>query len=189
MIDIYGVNDNTCLLSVNTGGEKCDPGWYRAEERESFRAALDFAVDLRLWFAEKISLHKLATQSLKPLKLLFGLNALSYDAHIKAFSHTSNQLHNIKRIFLRRYRIDKRFIDLDFIKIQFAESGERRIARAKIINGDSYAQCAEFFRIAMGLFLSLKRDDSVTSNSRRLAGSPVSARTDCTVLINDLLPN
>ena len=28
----------------------------------------------------------------------------------------------------------------DFIKIQFAESGERRITRAKIINRNSYAQ-------------------------------------------------
>lgn len=138
MIGIYGVNDNTRLLSVNTGVKNVI-GWYRAEER-IILAALNFAVDLRLWFAEKISLHKLATQSLKPLKLLFGLNALGNDAHIKAFSHTGNQLHNIKRIFLRRYRIDKRFIDLDFIKIQFAESGERRITRAKIINRNSYAQ-------------------------------------------------
>jgi hypothetical protein len=157
--------------------------------RTTISTVSNLPVNLSLGLSEQVSLHEIAAKRLKTFKLRFGFNTLCNDPHVEALRHAGNQFNDIKGIILRGYRIHKGFIYFNFIKIQFTQSRERGISRSEIIDGNFDTQRRSFLRIVIGMLLSLKSEDSVTSSSSRLAGSPVSFRMDCTIAVNDFVPS
>lgn len=81
----------------------------------------------------------------------------------------------------------KRLVYFNFIEGKLAQARKRRISGTKIIDGNFYARALSLLSVFIGVVLSVKREDSVTSSSRRSAGSPVSFRIDSTIPTKALL--